>query len=179
MEIERGEGLTKQNQLRLQQQTISWLGIEDDLIEKASLKYLNNNDEPYTGAISSKFENGKNKIIGQRKARDLLSVNDVLKSCDIGLSTVMIKKTLLKNRYFAKLKTKEDYILWLKLAKKKNVFYAIKKSLTSWRSLENSLSSSIIQKLFDGYFVYRNFLKQSVFKSLFSLFILSINFLRK
>ena len=40
---------------------------EDDLIEKASLKYLNNNDEPYTGAISSKFENGKNKIIGQYK----------------------------------------------------------------------------------------------------------------
>ena len=33
----------------------------------------------------------------------------------------MIKKTLLKNRYFAKLKTKEDYILWLKLAKKKCV----------------------------------------------------------
>jgi len=28
---------------------------EDDLIEKASLKYLNDNDEPYTGAISSKF----------------------------------------------------------------------------------------------------------------------------
>ena len=40
---------------------------EDDLIEKASLKYLKNNDEPYTGAISSKFENGKNKIIGQYK----------------------------------------------------------------------------------------------------------------
>ena len=26
---------------------------EDDLIEKASLKYLNNNDEPYTGAVCS------------------------------------------------------------------------------------------------------------------------------
>ena len=120
----------------------------------------------------------KNLKIGYREAKKI-EYKDLLKSCDIGLSTVMIKKTLLKNRYFAKLKTKEDYILWLKLAKKKNVFYAIKKSLTSWRSLENSLSSSIIQKLFDGYFVYRNFLKQSVFKSLFSLFILSINFLRK
>ena len=54
---------------------------EDDLIEKASLKYLNNNDEPYTGAISSKFENGKNKIIGQaswssvvNKTQDLFEI---------------------------------------------------------------------------------------------------------
>ena len=40
---------------------------EDDLIQKASLKYLNNNDKPYTGAISSKFENGKNEFVGQYK----------------------------------------------------------------------------------------------------------------
>ena len=31
---------------------------ESDLIEGIT-KYLNNNDEPYTGAISSKFENSK------------------------------------------------------------------------------------------------------------------------
>ena len=119
-----------------------------------------------------------NRKIGFRKARKI-EYRDLLKSCDIGLSTVMIKKTLLKKEYFAKLKTKEDYILWLKLAKKKFVFYPIKKPLTSWRSLKNSLSSSIIQKLLDGYFVYRTYLKQSFFKSLFSLLILSINFLKK
>ena len=67
----------------------------------------------------------------------------------------------------------------VKISKKKMCSTQSKKSLTSPRSLEDSLSSSIIQKLFDGYFVYRNFLKQSIFKSLFSLFILSINFLRK
>ena len=91
----------------------------------------------------------------------------------------MIKKILLKKKNFAKLKTKEDYILWLKLAKEDFVFYPIKRPLTSWRSLQDSLSSSVIQKLLDGYFVYRNFLKQSVLGSLFSLLILSINFLRK
>ena len=60
----------------------------------------------------------KNLKIGYREAKKI-EYKDLLKSCDIGLSTVMIKKTLLKNRYFAKLKTKEDYILWLKLAKKR------------------------------------------------------------
>ena len=33
----------------------------------------------------------KKKIIGQRKAHDLLSINDILKSCDIGLSTVVLE----------------------------------------------------------------------------------------
>ena len=62
--------------------------------------------------------------------------------------------------------------------KKKYKFYPIRKSLTSWRSLDDSLSSPLFQKLFDGYFVYRKFLKQSFFRSLLSLFILSVNYLK-
>ncbi len=119
-----------------------------------------------------------NSLIGYREARRL-DYKDLINSCDIGLSTVMIEKKLLKNRHFAKLKTKEDYVLWLKLAKDNFIFYPIKNTLTSWRSLKDSLSSSTVQKLIDGYFVYRTFLKQSVIRSLFSLLTLSINFLRK
>ena len=65
-----------------------------------------------------------------------IKYEDLIKSCDIGLSTVILKKSILKNKYFAKLKTKEDYILWLKLAKINYEFYAIDKPLTSWRSLK-------------------------------------------
>ena len=119
-----------------------------------------------------------NSLVGYREARRL-DYKDLINSCDIGLSTVMIEKKLLKNRHFAKLKTKEDYVLWLKLAKDNFIFYPIKNTLTSWRSLKDSLSSSTVQKLIDGYFVYRTFLKQSVIRSLFSLLTLSINFLRK
>ena len=43
----------------------------------------------------------------------------LLKSCDIGLSTVMINKNLLKKNKFPNIKTKEDYVLWLKILKKK------------------------------------------------------------
>ena len=62
----------------------------------------------------------KNKIIGQRKARDLLSINEILKSCDIGLSTVIIEKNvILKNKIkFPELVTKEDYVFWLMLFRK-------------------------------------------------------------
>ena len=71
-------------------------------------------------------------------------------------------------------------MLWLSLTKKKNIpFFQLKKPLTSWRSLDNSLSSSLIQKLMDGYHVYRIYMRQSVLQSIKSLFVLSINFLKK
>lgn len=119
-----------------------------------------------------------NKIIGKRIAKNL-NYEDLIKSCDVGLSTVMIKKKVLKDNFFPNLKTKEDYVLWLKLAKKGYKFISISKKLTYWRSLKNSLSSSTVQKLFDGFRVYRYFLKKSLFASLVHLFILSINFLKK
>ena len=122
--------------------------------------------------------NENNDKVGFREAKKL-EYKQLLKSCDIGLSTVMIKKDLLKNNFFSKLTTKEDYVLWLKLSKKKFSFHPIKTPLTSWRSSKKSLSSSLLQKLIDGYSVYRIYLKQSVIKSLLSLFILSINYLKK
>ena len=91
----------------------------------------------------------------------------------------MIKKSLLKKNFFAKTKTKEDYILWLKLSKKGVIFFALEETLTSWRKLNDSLSSSVIRKLIDGYYVYRVFLKQSIVKSFLSLFILSFNYIKK
>jgi hypothetical protein len=51
--------------------------------------------------------------------------------------------------------------------------------LSSWRKSNNSLSSSIIQKIKDGYKVYNIFLGYGVLKSLYCLLILSINFMLK
>ena len=53
------------------------------------------------------------------------------------------------------------------------------KNLTSWRKLNDSLSSSSLQKIFDGYKVYRYYLKFNIIKSLMYLFLLSINYLIK
>jgi len=144
---------------------------------KTQISYMIKN-KIFISHTSYNIVDSNNMKIGFREAKRI-GYRDLIKSCDIGLSTVMIKKNLLNNKSFAKLRTKEDYVLWLKLAKKNFVFHPIKKPLTSWRSLEDSLSSSVIQKLLDGYSVYRLYLKQSVLKSLLSLFILSINFLKK
>ena len=123
----------------------------------------------------------KKKIIGQRKARNILSINDILKSCDIGLSTVVLEKNIIVHHKikFPKLVTKEDFVFWLMLLKKNNKFYAQDKYLTNWSDLKNSLSSSIIQKLMDGFRVYNQYMNFNIFKSLYYLFCLSLNYLKK
>ena len=123
----------------------------------------------------------KKKIIGQRKARDLLSINEILESCDIGLSTVIIEKKIIKktNTKFPQLVTKEDFVFWLTLLKKNYKFYAYDSNLTNWTDSRNSLSSSVIQKLFDGYKVYNHYMNFNIIKSLYYLICLSLNYLKK
>ena len=117
-------------------------------------------------------------IRGTRQAK-VMNYKKLIKSCDIGLSTVIIKKSLIKNLRFPNLKTKEDYVLWLEIAKKGKTIHALNTKLTQWRKSKNSLSASVVRKLTDGYYVYRHHLKFSVIKSLYSLLVLSINFLNK
>ena len=119
------------------------------------------------------------KIIGEFRIKKKLDYQSLLKSCDIGLSTVMIsKKILLKNK-FCSLKTKEDYELWLRLSKKK-LLRGLDKKFTSWRITENSLSSSLIQKLLDSFRLYYYYEKYNIFISLFYVIRLtSFAFLKK
>ena len=120
------------------------------------------------------------KILSFRKAANFFNIKSLLKSCDIGLSTVVIRsKIISKNLRFPNLKTKEDFILWLKILKKKEKFYGIEKKLSFWRKTENSLSSSTFQKLIDAYHVYYRFMKFGFIKSFFYVIILSLNFIKK
>jgi teichuronic acid biosynthesis glycosyltransferase TuaG len=123
----------------------------------------------------------KNNIISFRDAPNKIELNKLLKSCDIGLSTVIIeKKILLKKKYFfTSIQTKEDYVLWLKLAKDQIKMCGLNKKLAYWRKSKNSLSSSLWQKIFDGYKVYNYYQNFSPIKSLYYLFFLSINYLIK
>ena len=123
----------------------------------------------------------KKKIIGQRKARNLLSVNEVLKYCDIGLSTVIIeKKVIVKtNTKFPQLVTKEDFVFWISLLKINYKFYAFDSNLTNWTDSKNSLSSNTIQKLFDGFKVYNYYMKFNIIKSFYYLICLGLNYLKK
>ena len=152
--------------------------VQDKLKEQISFMKKNNYQISHTSYL---IVDEKKKIIGQRKARDLLSIDEVLKSCDIGLSTVIIEKKVITktSTKFPELVTKEDFVFWLKLLEKNYRFYAYDSNLTNWTDSKNSLSSSTIQKLFDGFKVYNSYMHFNVIKSLYYLICLSLNYLKK
>ena len=155
----------------------------DDLWHKEKLKIqikkMKNKDINLT-FTSYNIIDYKNNVLNKRIAKNVLNFYDLVKSCDIGLSTVVINKKILKKKdYFADIKTKEDYVLWLNIAKKGTVFHSISESLTKWTDRPHSLSKSVFQKLKDGFKVYNKYQGHNFIRSLFNLLVLSFNFLKK
>jgi len=117
--------------------------------------------------------NSNSKKIGKLKVPKNIQFDQLIKSCDIGLSTVMIESSFIKKNLFSSLKTKEDYLLWLKSIKYLNTLKSINKELVYWRYLKNSLSSSNIQKLRDAFRLYKNHLNFGYLFSIYCVFRLS------
>ena len=129
------------------------------------------------------FSNYEKKLLNGKiitaKAKNIYGYNDPLKSCDIGLSTVMINKKIIKEDLFPDLVTKEDYMAWLKITKGNIKAYNVEKSLVIWKQVKNSLSSNFFQKIFDGFKVYYIHEKFDLIKSIFFLLRLSLNSLKR
>ena len=125
--------------------------------------------------------NVNNKIISFRPAKKKIFFKDLISSCDIGLSTVILNSSLVgKNKLlFPGIKTKEDYVLWLRIIKKIKTIRGLNIKLTYYRKTKGSLSSNKLLSLINGYKVYRNYMNYGVIKSLFCLYTLSINSLKK
>ena len=163
-------------------QYIAFLDADDtwqnDKLNK-QINFMKSNDYKITHT-SYYIVDESQRIIGKRIARNFFTLNDLLKSCDIGTSTVILKKDLINdNVKFASLKTKEDYVLWLKLLEKNAKIYGLDEILTFWTKSRSSLSSSTFQKLIDGFRVYYKYMNFNYFKSVYYLIRLSINFLLK
>jgi len=174
-----GAGKSRNKGIKLSQGSLIAFLDADDLWTRNKLKkqifFMKKNlvDISHT---SYHIINSDNKIIGSRRAKDM-NHKLLLNSCDIGLSTVIIKKELITNKIkFANINTKEDYVLWLKITLNNKKIFALKNNLTKWRKLNDSLSASKIQKLYDGYLVYRKYMNFSLAKSFIRLLLLSFNY---
>ena len=160
---------------------IAFIDADDQWIKnkiEEQLNFMINNDLDFSHT-SYKIIDEENKYISSRKAKSFLNINDLIKSCDIGLSTVLFKKEILKSNRFPNLKTKEDFVLWLKLISEGVSLYGLDKDLVLWRKVKNSLSSSTVQKLLDGFKVYNYYMKFNIFKSFYYLICLGLNYLKK
>ena len=155
----------------------------DDIWQLDKLKKQINFMEEYKFFISHtsySIINENKNIIGKRIAKNFFELSELLKSCDIGTSTVVIHKNLINhNIKFASLSTKEDFVLWLRILKNNVSIYGLNEDLALWTKSQNSLSSSTFQKIIDGFRVYYTYMNFGFIKSVYYLICLSINFLKK
>ena len=90
-----GAGLSRNNGIKIAKGEFIAFCDCDDLWSENKLKlqlefmYKNNYEFSFT---SYEIINDFGKKIGQRLAKNIITFNDLIKSCDIGLSTVVIKK---------------------------------------------------------------------------------------
>ncbi len=144
-----------------------------DKLEK-QVKFMRENKYDFSFTNYLKKISNKKSIHVQSKKRKIL-YKDLLHDNEIGLSTVMLNKNIIKNELFPSLKTKEDYVAWLKLSKENYIAYNLNEFLSEWNFSNNSLSSNLLQKVLDGFRVYYIYLDFNFLKSLFYLLRLSIN----
>ena len=161
---------------------IAFLDCDDVWVNKKIEKQINfmkNNNISFS-YTSYDVIDFKNQFIKTKNVPNKITFNELLLNCEIGLSTVMLDRSLINEECkFPDIKTKEDFVLWLNILKQNYRIYAIKSVLTYWRKLDTSLSSFKIQKLMDGFRVYNKYMGFNFIKSFFYLCVLSINYLKK
>ena len=119
------------------------------------------------------------KTIKVKSSKSILNYSDLLVSNEIGLSTVQLNKRIVLAELFPPLKTKEDYVAWLKITKNSINAHNFPHSLVTWNKTKNSLSSNYYQKLSDGLKVFRKYEKFNLIKSLFYLLLLGVNSIKR
>tara|TARA_B100001027_G_scaffold44960_1_gene29194 strand:+ start:4965 stop:5738 length:774 start_codon:yes stop_codon:yes gene_type:complete len=171
-----GAGLSRNKGILISKGTYIAFCDADDIWKKNKLnlqiRYMKKNNLNFSHTNYFIIDK-KEKKIGKFKGKLKIEYQDLLKSCDIGLSTVIIKKNLLRKNLFCNLQTKEDFHLWLQIIKKEKKIFLVNKYLSYWRYLENSLSSSITQRLIDAFRLYYIYEKNNFFTSLYYVLRLS------
>ena len=160
---------------------IAFLDCDDVwLTDKLKLQYdfmkVNNYRITHT---NYKIIDNENEIIGKNISKEYLTYDQLINSCDIGLSTVMSKKEVFDVSRFKEIKTKEDYALWLELSRKGENFICLNQSLTLWRRTPKSLSSSFTNKFINAFKVYYYFEKKNLLMSFLLVINLGFHYIKK
>jgi len=145
------------------------LNYQLNIMKRNKLKFIH-------GSYNIIDEN--NNILGKMKAKKL-DYTSLINSCDIGLSTVMVKADICKKIKFQNITTKEDYVYWLTLAKLIPTLNGYSKTVTLYRKRQNSLSSSLITKFINAYKVYNKYENFNLFYSFYLVIRLSISHIFK
>ena len=142
----------------------------DDIWKKNKLKdqinFMLKNKYSFSYTYYETFGD-KKKFIMPPTSFDYLSF---IHNTSIATSTMMVKRSVLKNIKFSKTKICEDYFFKCKLLKKVNHAFCLKKNLTKYRISQNSLQSSNLKNFFWIWKINKNYNKLNFLDNFFFTF---------
>ena len=94
------------------------------------------------------------------------------------MSTVIIRRSILKNVKFKKLKICEDYLFKCEMLKENNAFKC-ENALMFYRISKNSLQSNKIRNIYWVWYINKKYNKLNFYNNLMSLVLISINSIKK
>ena len=110
-------------------------------------KFMQENNYDFTFCNYDKVVSSE-KTINVKSPKSVLNYKDLLGSNEIGLSTVQLNKKIIMEELFPPLKTKEDYVAWLKITKN-NIFnlWVVADNLLKGAALNSvQIGESLIKK---------------------------------
>ena len=139
-----------------------------DKLER-QIKFMVENDYAFTATDYVQMD--ENSIDTGRiiKCKQTATYKDVLKTCPIGSSTVIITSELLSKVDIPTIRKNNDYSLWLRLLKIYPCVYGINEVMMRYRVWSESISYNKFKKVKYFWQVYREYEGFSVVKSLFLL----------
>jgi glycosyltransferase involved in cell wall biosynthesis len=140
-----------------------WLPIK----LQSQINYMLNMDLSFTYTAFLRI-NEKGKEISSKLAMSKITTySDLLKTCDIGCSTVILKKSYFSNLEMPIISKRQDYALWLRLLKKCEYAYGLDQVLTYYRINRNSVSSNKFKAAIFQFRVYFSIEKLGLFRSVY------------
>ena len=151
----------------------------DDIWKKNKLKnqinFMTKNNYSFTYTYYETFGERKKIIIPPLKFNFLSFIHNT----SIATSTMMIKRSEIKNIKFTNTKICEDYFFKCKLLKKVNYAFCLNKFLTKYRIRKNSLKSNVFRNFFWIWKINKDYNKLNLLENFFSLLHISINSIKK
>lgn len=115
--------------------------------------------------------NSDGNIIGVRRPPSEITYKTLLKHNCIGCLTVMYSVSKIGKHYFPKIRKRQDYALWLTLAKNYGAITADKQVVASYTMQAKSLSSNKLEMLKWNYLMFRETQNFNVIFALFCTFL--------
>ena len=123
--------------------------------------------------------NGKKNFKKKTNIKNYFDYESFIKNSSINTTTMIIRRSILRNHRFKKIKMHEDYLFKCKILKNNNIANKLNENTAFYRILNKSRSRKRLQSIYWLWYINRNFNKINFIKNLILIIFVIINSIKK